>query len=299
MSLPTADLANAPVKYAEFIQRIKELKRSGIIVSQTGDKLLAADRGRYNLQGHVRQAFYGTELFLLAHPSLVTTIAASDVNKQYRLDGNVLRMWKRFLSEHRRLKGADYDLGTLRTILPTHLGGKQTSGGGAIAFIGRSLPLVAQMLLDLGKVPADVSAEPEGESTRSQTARRKESVLRIVRDTKIIRDLKVLYNSSCQVCGYPPVRLSKTQFYAEGHHLRPLGKPHNGRDEKGNVLVVCPNHHVLLDRFAMTIDPDDCRSIISMDKALQKKKLLLRHRLSKDNVKYHSQRFRSIHPGSR
>jgi len=39
--------------------------------------------------------------------------------------------------------------------------------------------------------------------------------------------------------------------YAEGAHIRPLGKPHDGDDVEGNVLCLCPNDHLLLDRGAV------------------------------------------------
>jgi putative restriction endonuclease len=42
--------------------------------------------------------------------------------------------------------------------------------------------------------------------------------------------------------------------YAEGAHIRPLGKPHNGRDDTQNLLCLCPNHHVMLDKGCFTID---------------------------------------------
>jgi putative restriction endonuclease len=44
--------------------------------------------------------------------------------------------------------------------------------------------------------------------------------------------------------------------YAEGAHIRPLGRPHNGPDVHGNVLCLCPNCHVLFDQGAITIEDD-------------------------------------------
>ena len=35
--------------------------------------------------------------------------------------------------------------------------------------------------------------------------------------------------------------------YSEAHHIRPLGSPHNGPDIAENILVLCPNHHVMCD----------------------------------------------------
>jgi predicted restriction endonuclease len=78
------------------------------------------------------------------------------------------------------------------------------------------------------------------------------TVHRIVRDVGIVGELKRLYGYRCQMCG---TRLELSSgFYCEAHHLKPLGAPHNGPDAKANIILVCPNHHVLLDYRAMRID---------------------------------------------
>ena len=35
-----------------------------------------------------------------------------------------------------------------------------------------------------------------------------------------------------------------------------LGAPHNGPDVSGNVLCLCPNHHVLVDKGTIWIDSE-------------------------------------------
>ena len=78
------------------------------------------------------------------------------------------------------------------------------------------------------------------------------TVHRIVRDVGIVGELKRLYGYRCQMCG---TRLELSSgFYCEAHHLKPLGTPHNGPDAKANIILVCPNHHVLLDYGAIRID---------------------------------------------
>jgi putative restriction endonuclease len=44
--------------------------------------------------------------------------------------------------------------------------------------------------------------------------------------------------------------------YAEAAHVRPLGWDHRGPDVPGNVLCLCPNHHVLLDAGAFSVADD-------------------------------------------
>lgn len=73
-----------------------------------------------------------------------------------------------------------------------------------------------------------------------------ESVQRLVRNTAVTQWVKALYDFRCQVCG---LRLETAAGpYAEGGHLRPVGRPHNGPDTVDNVLCLCPNDHVRLDR---------------------------------------------------
>lgn len=69
---------------------------------------------------------------------------------------------------------------------------------------------------------------------------------RILRDTELARQIKLLHDYKCQICGHT-IRLSDGSFYAEAHHIRPLGSPHNGPDTRGNIICVCPNCHAELD----------------------------------------------------
>jgi putative restriction endonuclease len=78
--------------------------------------------------------------------------------------------------------------------------------------------------------------------------------LRIVRDTAVSRKVKVLHDFHCQICG---IRLAcEGGPYAEAAHIRPLGAPHHGPDVIGNVLCLCPNHHVLFDHGSILIADD-------------------------------------------
>jgi putative restriction endonuclease len=75
---------------------------------------------------------------------------------------------------------------------------------------------------------------------------------RIVRSSAVGSRVKEHYDHTCQVCS---VRLlTPAGPYAEGCHVRPLGKPHNGPDTTDNVLCLCPNCHVLLDTHSIRID---------------------------------------------
>jgi hypothetical protein len=77
-----------------------------------------------------------------------------------------------------------------------------------------------------------------------------------LRCTLLASEIKQRYNCTCQLCRMPVV-LSNKLFYAEAHHLRPLGAPHLGPDIPGNIVVLCPNHHIMFDRGVVKISLDD------------------------------------------
>ena len=79
-------------------------------------------------------------------------------------------------------------------------------------------------------------------------------ISRVIRDTAEARSVKELYGHACQVCS---TRLKgPTGPYAEGAHIKPIGRPHNGPDSQANILCLCPNHHALFDLGAFTISAD-------------------------------------------
>jgi|TARA_B110000240_G_scaffold8378_1_gene9096 putative restriction endonuclease len=114
--------------------------------------------------------------------------------------------------------------------------------------------------------------------------RKEGTVLRIIRDTKISQDIKKLYSYACQVCGI--IIKTKSGFYAEGAHIKPLGRPHNGYDSPDNMLCLCPNHHVMFDKGSFSIDDDfsliggasDLPDVININPE---------HEVDISNLKYH------------
>jgi hypothetical protein len=69
---------------------------------------------------------------------------------------------------------------------------------------------------------------------------------RVLRDTPMAKHVKELHDNECQICGETLLLLNGLR-YAEAHHIKSLGAPHNGPDRAENVLCVCPNHHAALD----------------------------------------------------
>jgi predicted restriction endonuclease len=68
--------------------------------------------------------------------------------------------------------------------------------------------------------------------------------------------IKEVHSDTCQICRCR-LELTTGSYYSEGHHLKPLGEPHNGPDVAGNILCVCPNCHAKLDFGAIRIDVAD------------------------------------------
>lgn len=112
--------------------------------------------------------------------------------------------------------------------------------------------------------------------------------------------LKALYRHECMACGGTVViGLAPQRRYAEAAHIKPLGMPHNGPDKSGNMLVLCPNHHLQFDRGIISIEQVGAAvqfmSRISGDATHRKTiKLHSSHSLDPDCVRWHKQTFANI-----
>src|SRR4030043_329276 len=90
----------------------------------------------------------------------------------------------------------------------------------------------------------------------AQPVRVATTTYRVLRDTDLARQVKVQHEYRCQICGHT-IQLADGSFYAEAHHIRPLGKPHNGPDTIVNIICVCPNHHAELDYGVIPLSTSD------------------------------------------
>jgi putative restriction endonuclease len=112
-------------------------------------------------------------------------------------------------------------------------------------------------------------------------------VQRLVRNTSVTQRVKELHGHRCQICG--DVIETAAGPYAEGAHIRPLGRPHDGPDDASNVLCLCPNDHVRFD-FGVVVIGDDYA--ISYDgKPLGELTVAPEHRLDTAHLAYHRERF--------
>ncbi|WP_336882266.1 HNH endonuclease [Priestia koreensis] len=113
------------------------------------------------------------------------------------------------------------------------------------------------------------------------------SISVVKRDSNPVNYLKQLYNNSCQICN-KRIEISKDRYYSEVHHIRPLAK-YNGPDSINNMIVLCPNHHVLFDMGSITIDLDN-RSVthINPKSEINNMKLILKHNIDYEFIKFYN-----------
>ncbi len=109
---------------------------------------------------------------------------------------------------------------------------------------------------------------------------------RIIRDTSLIRELKVIYQDKCQICE-KKIKL-KDKNYSEGHHLQPLGGIHDGLDIKENIIILCPNHHAEFDYGAIAINPYSSQiEHVNVNNGFIGKKPILKHNIDFKYFQYH------------
>ncbi|MFC5931254.1 HNH endonuclease [Cryobacterium melibiosiphilum] len=111
-------------------------------------------------------------------------------------------------------------------------------------------------------------------------------VSRRIRDSQLSRQIKQLYDFQCQVCE-TQIPTVNGHSYAEGAHVRPLGRPHVGRDNWSNILCMCPNHHTQFDLGGMVLT--DQMEVVETRKMTAIAELTFRksHFLDITNVQYH------------
>jgi hypothetical protein len=110
------------------------------------------------------------------------------------------------------------------------------------------------------------------------------------------RAVKVLHKHVCQFCNTQ--LCLATGSYAEGAHIRPLGKPHNGPDTPDNVLCLCPNCHVRFDAGALALSPAGDVLDCVTGNLLGKLRTSPGHVIDPNHVEYHRVTIAAVTPSS-
>jgi hypothetical protein len=115
------------------------------------------------------------------------------------------------------------------------------------------------------RAPLAIELKPDGDDTIQPIdidppSRVVATTYRILRDTAVARKLKADHEYRCQICD-TTIRLPDGTRYAEVHHLRPLGSPHDGPDVRENMVVLCPNHHAMCDYRVIRLSAQRLRPI--------------------------------------
>ncbi len=135
-----------------------------------------------------------------------------------------------------------------------------------------------------------ISSTPIAPDSGNDSPKRiKQETYRILRDTALAKHLKILYENKCQICD-KSIALKK-KHYSEAHHIKPLDKTkHNGPDTPGNIIVLCPEHHVEFDYGVIAVEPITL-TVIHKDKNNsffgKKITLLPEHELNDEYLSYH------------
>ena len=117
-------------------------------------------------------------------------------------------------------------------------------------------------------------------------------VQRVVRNSKVTQWVKEINDHRCQICG---IRLdTEVGPYAEGAHIRALGKPHDGPDQVDNVLCLCPNDHVLFDKGAIYLD-DNKVYWTATRMCTGALRTVAGHNINWEYVAYHRENFAGLH----
>ena len=112
---------------------------------------------------------------------------------------------------------------------------------------------------------------------KSRTVR----IVQTIRATKVTDSVKEIHDHSCQICS---TRLTTPGgAYAQGCHIKPIGRPHKGPDIPQNVLTLCPNCHVLFDELAIWIEDD----LTLRGAAAGKLRTHPSHKISEEFLRYH------------
>ena len=139
--------------------------------------------------------------------------------------------------------------------------------------------------LDKNETTTQSSELPSSAGTTGPVPRTTAVVQRQVRNSVVVEAVKRWHAYRCQVC---EITLQVAAGpYAEGAHIRPLGRPHLGPDVPENVLCLCPKDHVRLDNGAIYLLDDFTIVEAGTDQKLGVLRREYHHRIDRAHIQYH------------
>lgn len=123
-------------------------------------------------------------------------------------------------------------------------------------------------------------------SRKLPPGRREEIAPGFYADRLLATELKQVYDHACQMCG-TVLEVPGGLRIATTVHIRGLERPHLGPDLKANMLCLCPNHRDLFKYGAITIE--DNYSVIDQTDGEPIGKLMLKHEIDPEHIRYHRQ----------
>jgi hypothetical protein len=148
------------------------------------------------------------------------------------------------------------------------------------------------MFLGFEESKAERRAAKEGATPpalKAETQRRETLIKQIIRRGENRRFLQTAYAGLCQMSGVRLI-MPDGSFSIDCAHIRPLGKPHSGKDDVSNMLSLSPTMHRLFDRGCVRIDPDTLAiNMLHGNDVPHRPRLLVRenHIVSSENLTYH------------
>src|SRR5271166_4590127 len=145
---------------------------------------------------------------------------------------------------------------------------------------------------DLGWLTAAASDAAVDREISKRLAQKRDRILAV--------KLKELYKHECMACGKALIiGLDPERCHAEAAHIKPLGFPHSGPDKPGNIIVLCPSHHIQFDRGILSLKSGPKgTAFVSRIKAdpVHRKIIALHpdHQLDLDCVNWHATMFSTV-----
>lgn len=118
--------------------------------------------------------------------------------------------------------------------------------------IGSGVRLEAKVARAIDHIAAREQPRSHGATDDESSPEKRERLAEVYeRDQALVDELKRLYKGQCQICSMVPFNGVFGRI-VEGHHLDWLCR--GGSDSRGNLVLLCPNHHAAVHAADPTFD---------------------------------------------